>query len=123
MNPAAYRHLIDCVVGIVFIATPHKGAGIQSSAEIVASVAEKAGIGTKTHLLQILQPESVALDKIVSDFALMANERGIRLCCFYEQQDSDLAAIARGFGISFLPAVKVRKFFQRLSSTKFINIA
>jgi hypothetical protein len=104
---ARYASIVDHVTGVVFIGTPHKGTGSQSSAAIVASIASYSGVGQRSQLLDALEPQSNVLDDIVRRFTLLANDMGIPLCCFFEQRKTDITAIVRHFVIPFFPRYEV----------------
>lgn len=102
-----HSSIVDHVAGVIFLATPHKGTGSQSSAAIVANIAAYAKIGQRSHLVDSLEPNSKLLDDVVRDFTCLANDIRIPLCCFFEQRTTDITAILRSFVPPFFPRVKV----------------
>ena len=89
-NPEAHlRGLFDCVKGVVFMGTPHKGSWMADWAKIPASAIGLVK-STNKSLLGILQMEDQLLESIQVDFWSMV--RGLReggrhfeVACFFEE--------------------------------------
>jgi hypothetical protein len=99
--------IVDHTVGVVFIATPHRGTQTQSTAAIIADIAAKANLGQRSRLIDSLAPHEDFLKDIVFQFSRLANEIRIPICCFYEQRRTDVASILRK-NISLIPHMNVR---------------
>ncbi|EPS42862.1 hypothetical protein H072_3143 [Dactylellina haptotyla CBS 200.50] len=97
-----FSNIVDHVAGVVFLATPHKGTGSQSSAAVVANIAAYAGIGQRSQLVDSLEPQSDFLEDIVRSFSQLANDIRIPLRCFFEQRKTDVSAIIRAYMPPFL---------------------
>ncbi|KAJ6084383.1 hypothetical protein N7486_011183 [Penicillium sp. IBT 16267x] len=83
------RALFDCLEGIAFMGTPHKGAWMADWARIPASVFGLVK-STNVTLLDILQRDNQLLDSIQVDFLTMIRRlresgRGIGIVCFFEE--------------------------------------
>ncbi|KAJ5108899.1 hypothetical protein N7456_005574 [Penicillium angulare] len=83
------REIFNCLKGVVFMGTPHRGAWMADWAKIPASV---FGIvkSTNVMLLDILQRDNQLLDSIQVDFLTMIRRlreggRGIQITCFFEE--------------------------------------
>lgn len=83
------RELFNCLKGIVFMGTPHKGAWMADWAKIPASI---FGVvkSTNTTLLDILQRDNQLLESIQVDFLTMIRRlresgRGVEITCFFEE--------------------------------------
>ncbi|KAJ5273520.1 hypothetical protein N7478_008645 [Penicillium angulare] len=83
------REIFNCLKGVVFMGTPHRGAWMADWAKIPASV---FGIVKSTNvvLLDILQRDNQLLDSIQVDFLTMIRRlkeggRGIQITCFFEE--------------------------------------
>ncbi|KAJ5935568.1 alpha/beta-hydrolase [Penicillium verhagenii] len=83
------RALFDCLEGIAFMGTPHKGAWMADWAKIPASVFGLVK-STNVTLLDILQRDNQLLNSIQLDFLTMIRRlresgRGIGVTCFFEE--------------------------------------
>ncbi|KAJ6017959.1 hypothetical protein N7451_001338 [Penicillium sp. IBT 35674x] len=83
------RALFDCLEGIAFMGTPHKGAWMADWAKIPASVFGLVK-STNVMLLDILQRDNQLLDSIQVDFLTMIRRiresgRAIGIACFFEE--------------------------------------
>ena len=89
-NPEAHlRSIFDCVKGIAFMGTPHKGSWMAEWAKIPAGA---LGIvrSTNKSLLKILETESQLLGSIQLRFLAMIRElresgRRLEVTCFFEE--------------------------------------
>lgn len=80
----SFHHLLKATAGVVFLGTPHRGADIASWGDTLATCAAAFGLGPDTQLLNILRKDSNRLREIFNDFAVLSNEMGLDLICFYE---------------------------------------
>ncbi|KAJ5778279.1 hypothetical protein N7520_001525 [Penicillium odoratum] len=83
------RALFDCLEGIAFMGTPHKGAWMADWAKIPASVFGLVK-STNVTLLDILQRDNQLLDSIQVDFVTMIRRlresgRAVGVVCFFEE--------------------------------------
>ncbi|EFX04723.1 nb-arc and ankyrin domain containing protein [Grosmannia clavigera kw1407] len=81
--------VFDCVKGVVFMGTPHRGAWMADWAKIPVS-ALAVGKTANTKLLDILQRDNQLLESIQSDFVGMVRElqqsgRRFEVVCFFEE--------------------------------------
>lgn len=89
-NPEAYlAGIFDCVKGIVFLGTPHKGSWMADWAKIPASAVGLVK-STNKSLLKILETEDQFLESIQVDFGSMVRGlrergRGFEITCFFEE--------------------------------------
>ena len=89
-NPEAHlRSIFDCVKGIVFMGTPHKGSWMSEWARIPARVLGFVK-STNKSLLEILETDSPLLESIQLRFLAMIRElresgRRLEVTCFFEE--------------------------------------
>ena len=89
-NPDAHlRSIFDCVKGIVFMGTPHKGSWMADWAKVPAEVLGFVK-STNKFLLEILETNSPLLESIQSRFWSMIRElresgRRLEVTCFFEE--------------------------------------
>ncbi|KAB5539256.1 hypothetical protein GE09DRAFT_1176189 [Coniochaeta sp. 2T2.1] len=84
------QNILRYTRGIAFLGTPHHGAGLARSAELLARL---IGIvkQTNTEIVVVLQSQSEVLARIQDSFHTMVKSRGengsalIDICCFYEE--------------------------------------
>jgi protein SERAC1 len=87
------RHLkkvLHCTRGIVFLGTPHHGAGLAQWAE---SLAKAIGVlkQTNAEILAVLKSDSEVLERVQNGFHTMIRSRGqdglppIEITCFFEE--------------------------------------
>ncbi|KAF1948344.1 ankyrin [Byssothecium circinans] len=81
------------VAGCVFLGTPFRGTASQAKAMALARMAELAGMGLQSSLLKILERESPTLLELCDKFIALADDAKIRLFCFWELRQSDVASI------------------------------
>jgi hypothetical protein len=79
-----FHHILKATYGVVFLGTPHRGADIASWGDTLATCAAAFGLGPDTELLNILRKDSDRLREIFNDFAVLSNDMGLHLICFYE---------------------------------------
>ena len=84
--------------GAVFLGTPHRGAGLAKWGDTLAICAAAFGLGPDTELLNILRKDSDRLREIFNDFAVLSNENGLNLICFFEIRPTTIS-YKRGSGI------------------------
>ena len=105
-NPEAHlRSIFDCVRGIAFMGTPHKGSWMSDWAKIPAGALGLVK-STNKSLLKILETESPLLESIQLRFLAMIRElresgRRLEITCFFEE----------------LPLTMVGKIVSRESAT------
>ncbi|KAK0655558.1 Alpha/Beta hydrolase protein [Cercophora newfieldiana] len=83
------RSIFDCIRGVIFMGTPHKGAWMADWAKISVSALGLAKTVNKS-LLEILQTNNQALERIQLDFWSMIRERQKagqppEVTCFFEE--------------------------------------
>ncbi len=89
-NPEPHlRGIFDCVIGIMFMGTPHKGSWMADWANIPASALGLVK-STKKSLLTILETDNQLLESIQVRFWSMVRElreggRGLEVTCFFEE--------------------------------------
>lgn len=89
-NPEAHlRDIFNCIIGIVFMGTPHRGAWMADWADIPASALGLVKSVNKS-LLKILQTDNEALELIQVNFWSMIRERQKanqppEVTCFFEE--------------------------------------
>ncbi len=89
-NPEPHlRGLFECVVGVIFLGTPHKGSWMADWAKIPASGLGLVKTSNKS-LLQILETENQLLESTQLRFLLAVRElresgRKIDVTCFFEE--------------------------------------
>jgi len=84
------KRILDCCRGIVFLGTPHHGAGLAHWAE---SLAKAIGVlrQTNAEILAVLKSDSEVLERIQGTFHTMIRARNqnglapLEITCFYEQ--------------------------------------
>jgi len=89
---SADKHLkavLESICGIIFLGTPHFGAGLAKCAE---TLARSVGVLKQTtkEIVQVLTTESEVLARIQTDFHTMIRGRAqqghvISITCFYEE--------------------------------------
>jgi hypothetical protein len=82
---------LKATAGVVFLGTPHRGANLASWGDTLATCAAAFGLGPDTQLLNILRKDSDRLREIFNDFAMLANEMGLDLICFYELYPTNIS--------------------------------
>ncbi len=89
-NPEAHlRAIFDCIKGIIFMGTPHKGSWMADWAKITASAIGLAKSVNKS-LLGILETDDQLLESIQVEFwsmvrGLREGGRGFEVTCFFEE--------------------------------------
>ena len=89
-NPDAHlRGIFDCIKGIIFMGTPHKGAWMADWANIPASALGLVK-STNKSLLKILETDDQSLESIQVRFWAMIRElreggRRLEVTCFFEE--------------------------------------
>lgn len=88
-SQAHLRWMFDCVHGVVFMGTPHKGSWMADWAKISANALGLAK-STNSSLLDILKEENKYLESIHDRFCDMLKEqhrsrRAIEVICFFEE--------------------------------------
>ncbi|KAL2015416.1 hypothetical protein VTK56DRAFT_5511 [Thermocarpiscus australiensis] len=89
-NPEAHlRGIFDCVKGIIFMGTPHKGSWMADWAKIPASAVGLVKSANKS-LLGILETDDQLLESIQVEFwsmvrGLREGGRGLEVTCFFEE--------------------------------------
>ncbi|KAJ5225450.1 Alpha/Beta hydrolase protein [Penicillium chermesinum] len=83
------RSIFDCLKGVVFMGTPHRGAWMADWAKTPASALGLVK-STNVMLLDILQRDNQLLDSIQVDFLTMIRRlresgRRVEISCFYEE--------------------------------------
>ena len=86
-----YPNIYLSVAGCVFLGTPFKGTKSQSKASLLAEMAQAVGLGTNSGLVKLLEEGSETLKELLHDFSMLAGEARMRLFCFFEQHESDVA--------------------------------
>ena len=79
-----YGALLQATSGVIFMGTPHRGADIAYWGKVLGKLANLPLMGSiRTELLKELQPKSVTLGEICSQFV----ERGskLQIYSFYER--------------------------------------
>jgi len=69
----------------------------------IATIAAMGGIGDRSGLLEVVREDSEMLNDIIRDFTAVATNFDIQLYCFFEQHNTDIAAVVRPRFLSFLP--------------------
>jgi hypothetical protein len=90
-HDSKFHHLLKATAGVVFLGTPHRGADLASWGDTLATCAAAFGLGPDTQLLNILRKDSDRLREIFNDFAILANEMGLDLICFYELYPTNIS--------------------------------
>lgn len=86
------RLILECVRGILFLATPHSGVDLAVVAERCARIAGLTGARTNRNIVQVLRPRSEVLERIQNNFHELLRSRlcdndaqPISITCFYEE--------------------------------------
>jgi pimeloyl-ACP methyl ester carboxylesterase len=89
-NPEAHlQSIFDCVKGIVFMGTPHRGSWMSDWAKIPARALSLLK-STNKYLLEILETDSKLLESLQHRFCAMIRElresgRRLEVTCFFEE--------------------------------------
>ncbi|KAF2867482.1 ankyrin repeat-containing domain protein [Massariosphaeria phaeospora] len=89
----SFPSIFPFVAGSIFLGTPFRGTQTQAKAMILAEMAETIGLGMSSGLLQILKKDSDTLLRMLDEFVRLCNDAQIRNFCFFESQESDVAAL------------------------------
>lgn len=97
------QKILSCTKGILFLGTPHSGAGLARWAEMMAK-----SIGfikqTNSQIIEVLRSESEVLERIQTDFHTMLRGRAknddgpIEITCFFEELPLPGVGIVRSSG-------------------------
>ncbi|KAK6337892.1 hypothetical protein TWF696_001370 [Orbilia brochopaga] len=97
-NDVDYPGIWNATTGIVFIGTPHQGAGaaLSSQGQIYQAIAAHE-LPTEHDILQILEKSNETLVDIVREFTRLVNLRPppVNLYCFFEQKSTIVGKIVK----------------------------
>lgn len=103
------RMLLASISGIVLLGTPHRGSNSAGLANIVAGIAAFFNCGQRSPILKTVKDDSQMLADTVREFARRAFHLNLRIHCFYEERETDIARVIRPLIRPFLNATsKVR---------------
>jgi len=71
--------------GIIFLGTPHRGSGLTSIAQVVASIAQIALKNPHVDLIRDLERDSQTLDRIGDSFGRILDKRTLTVWSFSEE--------------------------------------
>jgi hypothetical protein len=108
-------YLAQSIVGCIFLSTPFRGTLAQHTLALVADVAGRIGVGLRSSLVQLLQPDSVVLAELSEQFLLLANETSIGLVCINKQQKSTLMHILNKARLESKQKLSVGRLFRILA--------
>ncbi|WEW58160.1 hypothetical protein PRK78_003628 [Emydomyces testavorans] len=78
-NKQFLRHILVSLVGVIFLATPHRGSALASVADKLSRVT-----GLPQKFIRSLKQNSPELASIAEDFKQIADQRSLRIASFYE---------------------------------------
>ncbi|KAF2841729.1 hypothetical protein M501DRAFT_904043, partial [Patellaria atrata CBS 101060] len=88
-----YPNIFSSIVGCVFLGTPFRGTKSQAKASMFAELASAVGLGINSGLMKILEAGNEFLKDLLEQFVSVARDAKIGLFCFWEQYESDTAAL------------------------------
>ncbi|KAK2028622.1 hypothetical protein LX32DRAFT_673379 [Colletotrichum zoysiae] len=97
--------LISATSGIVLLGTPHRGSSSAGLAHIVAGIAAAFDRAHRSPILNTLSNESQLLEDTVRNFTMQAHRLRLKIHCFYEERETDIAQLARPLLGKLLPTI------------------
>jgi hypothetical protein len=89
------RSLLAHISGFALLGTPHRGSSSAALANTVAAIAAFFNFGQRSPILDTARNDSQMLADTVREFAKRAYHLNFRVHCFYEERETDIAAIIR----------------------------
>jgi hypothetical protein len=75
--------ILKNTLGVIFLATPHRGSDAAALGDMVCKAAKLTWIGPNPHLLDNLKTDSVVLESQRASFSTISKEMPLK--CIYEE--------------------------------------
>ena len=79
-----YEHILSSTRAIMFFGTPHQGGNGVPAAEFLANLLHAVNVDARSDLIKELNPDSLFLFDLTSDFRQVVETLGIVIYTFFE---------------------------------------
>lgn len=84
------------ISGIIFLGTPHRGTGSITSEGLACTILrEDPTLHVDTSVLQAIKADSEVTTDLLQEFTSLCSLTTIPLCCFFEQQRTNVGRIIK----------------------------
>jgi hypothetical protein len=98
LHEQTWPGIFSSTAGIVFLSTPHRGTGPQTSKGLVLA-AIAANLQVEPKILEVLVYENDVLMEVLDDFITTCKAHNKPISCFFEQKISNVGKVISGNNI------------------------